>query len=287
MKCDAFSRFHPLVNFIFFIGVIACSVVFQHPAYLAATLLASLAYALLLHGNKLWRLLLAALPLFLLIAAINPFFNTEGTHILFYIFDRPYTLDALCYGAVTAFILTATILWFTCYNAVMTSDKFTSLFGRSALSLLLVMILHMIPSLSKKIKQISTARRCIGMGVGEKNTLRQKIRNGISVLSAVTDHALEGSVITADSMRARGYGSCKRTSYRSYRFSARDCVLLLLEVFFPITVVLAGHMDVSYTPTLAIQNISWGFLIYCVYLAIPLILSAKEAIEWRILRSRI
>ena len=33
---DAFSKYHPAVNFLFFVGAIGCSVVIQHPAYLLA-----------------------------------------------------------------------------------------------------------------------------------------------------------------------------------------------------------------------------------------------------------
>ncbi len=287
MKYDAFSRYHPLVNFIFFIGAIACCVVIQHPAYLFAAFSASLSYYLHLCGNKAWKLLLASLPLMLLIAAVNPLFNTEGSHILFHIFDQPYTFEALCYGFVTAFMLASTILWFGCYNRVMTSDKFTSLFGNWSLSLLIVMVLRMIPALSKKATQISNARKCVGKGVSKNSSFQERLKSGMAILSTVTDHALNGSIITADSMRARGYGSTKRTSYQIYRFQARDYVLLFLEISLLVIVILAGRMDVTYTPVLAVQNISWGFLAYCIYLLIPLILHTKEAIQWRISISKV
>ncbi len=35
MGRDAFSQYHPLTNFLFFVGAIGFCVVFQHPAYLA------------------------------------------------------------------------------------------------------------------------------------------------------------------------------------------------------------------------------------------------------------
>jgi energy-coupling factor transport system permease protein len=44
-------------------------------------------------------------------------------------------------------MLAAVISWFSCYNAVMTSDKFVYLFGRviPALSLILSMTLRFVP----------------------------------------------------------------------------------------------------------------------------------------------
>ena len=61
--------------------------------------------------------------------AVNPLFNTYGATLLFTYFDRPYTLEALYYGAALAAVFVHMLLWFGCYNAVLTSDKFTSLFG--------------------------------------------------------------------------------------------------------------------------------------------------------------
>lgn len=287
MKYDAFSRYHPLVNFIFFIGAIVSGVIIQHPAYLAAAFFSAMAYLLLLRGKKAYKLLLSILPLLLLIAAVNPLVNTQGAHVLFYLSDRPYTFEALCYGFVTAVMLAATVLWFGCYNHVMTSDKFTSLFGRFFLSLFIVMVLRMIPSLRKKTAQIALARKCIGKGTDEKATLRRKLKNGTCVLSAVTDHALEGSVITADSMRARGYGCAKRTSFQIYRIRSRDYMMLFAELGLLMLVILGGKTGVTYTPDLAVENVSWGFAAYCTYLLIPVLLHTKEVFQWRISMSKI
>ena len=38
MEMDAFSKRHPAVNFLFFLGAIGCAVVIQHPAYVLAGL---------------------------------------------------------------------------------------------------------------------------------------------------------------------------------------------------------------------------------------------------------
>ena len=43
MKYDAFSRYHPLVNFLYFAGAIGFGVVIQHPAYMLAAVLGSAA----------------------------------------------------------------------------------------------------------------------------------------------------------------------------------------------------------------------------------------------------
>lgn len=289
MKADAFSKRHPVVNFIFFLGAIGFGVVIQHPVYLLAAVLGATAYYLLLKGSKGIQMILAVLPLCLLIAAVNPLFNTLGKTELFSLFGRPYTTEALFYGIVVGGIFLVMMLWFGCYNVVLTSDKFTSLFGNliPSLSLLLVMVLRLIPNLMRKAVQIIGARKCIGKGMGETAGRKEKLRSGMTVLSALTDWALEGSVVTADSMRSRGYGAAKRTNFQIYRMGTRDWVLLCLILLLAAATIFGGNKEAQFIPTLEIAPLGWGFPAYCIYLLLPTALHLKEAITWHILRSGI
>ena len=72
MKQDAFSRCHPAVNFIYFVGAIGFGVVIQHPAYMLAAVLGALLYYVLLNGIKGLKLPLVLLPIFLLITFVIP-----------------------------------------------------------------------------------------------------------------------------------------------------------------------------------------------------------------------
>ena len=296
MSMDAFSKRHPLVNFIFFLGAIGFGVVIQHPVYLAAGFLCGTTYYLLLNGRKGMKMLLGLLPLFLIMTAINPLFNTYGATVLFYVFGRPYTLEALYYGMAIAAVFVVMLIWFGCYNAVLTSDKFTSLFGNliPALSLLLVMVLRMIPNLMRKARQFAGARKSIGKGSGDNATNKEKITDGMTILSALTDWALEGGVVTGDSMRSRGYGSAKRTSFVVYRMTGIDFSLLVIQCVLILAVLgtaLTGGTTATYTPDFYIAPVSGmhilGLVAYCAYLSIPTVLHIKEAIQWHISRSKI
>ena len=292
MKKDAFSKCHPAVNFLFFAGAIGASVMIQHPAYLLAGILTGVTYYLLLNGRKGWKLILGLIPLFLLLTALNPLFNTYGATPLFYLFGRPYTLEALGYGGALAATFAEMILWFGCYNKVLTSDKFTSLFGNliPAISLLLVMVFRMVPNLMRKAAQFAGARKSIGKGAGENAAPREKLADGMTVLGALTSWALEGSVVTGDSMRSRGYGTAKRTSFMIYRLGAMDrSLLILIPVLLAliITAGCCGQMAAAFTPEFQIAPVSWGIVPYTIYLLIPTVLHTKEAILWRISRSGI
>ena len=77
MRSDAFSKCHPLVNFIFFVGAIGFGVVIQHPAYIAVGVLCAGCYACLLSPRKGWKTVLGLVPVVLFVAAINPCSTTR------------------------------------------------------------------------------------------------------------------------------------------------------------------------------------------------------------------
>ena len=289
---DAFSKCHPAVNFLFFAGAIGTSVLIQHPMYLLVGILTGATYYLLLNGRKGWKMLLGMGILFLFLMVVNPLFNTFGETPLCYLFGRPYTLEALRYGAVLGGVFVTMLLWFGCYNKVLTSDKFTSLFGNliPAISLLLVMVFRMVPNLMRKAAQFSGARKCIGKGAGENAATKEKLSDGMTVLGALTSWALEGSVVTGDSMRSRGYGTAKRSSFMIYRMSITDWTLLIVIPSLLALVIAAaclGQMAATYMPEFYISPPSWGIVPYGIYLLIPIALHTKEAIQWHISRSKI
>ena len=267
MTHDAFSRCHPAVNFLFFVAALGCGMVIQHPAYILAGVVSGGLYFCLLYGRRGFSRIGMLLPLPILTAVLNPLINHRGKAVLFLVM----------------------MLWFGCYSAVLTSDKFTSLFGSviPSLSLLLVMVLRLIPAFTRKTKQVLDARRAIGMGAEQTGSIPEKLRSGMTVLSALTSWALEGSIITADSMRSRGYGCGKRTSFRLYRMTGRDWVLLTLIGALSCIVLLAGGTDASYTPVMKVAPLGWGFPAYCALLLIPTIFEGKEAAAWRISISKI
>ena len=106
--------------------------------------------------------------------------------------------------------------------------------------------------------------------------------------------ALEGGIVTGDSMRARGYGAAKRTSFMIYTMTALDWILLGIMVILAAIVIvfaLLGSTAATYTPELSVAEVSGGHLVgliaYCLFLLIPTVLHIKEAMQWHISRSKI
>ena len=299
MGTDRFSSAHPAVSFGYFMAVILLSVMLLHPVYLLLSLAGAAAYLLALKGRRAVPLLLGMVPLFLVITAFSPLLNTlkdpQGGHVVCMLFGRYITWELLCNGAMLSAMFLAMVLWFLCYSHVMTGDKFTTLFAPllPALSLLLVMVLRLVPAYGRKAKQIITARQCIGLGgSGGKG---QALRGAMANLSALTAWALEGAIVTADSMRSRGYGAAKRTNFRLYRFSLSDGLLLaLMAALAAVTAAAAamGYARAEFVPAVYIAGSNTllgaaGLITWAVLLLLPTILHLWEDMTWRILRSKI
>ena len=289
MQKDAFSKCHPAVNFLFFVLAICFGVIIMHPVYIALGVLPAASYYLFLKGRKGVKIVLGMVPVFIFLSLMNPLFNHYGEHVLFYVFKNPYTLEALYYGMTLGGMFVVMMLWFLCYSHVVTGDKFSCLFGGliPSLSLLLTMVLRMIPNLQKKAVQITGARKGIGKGIYKESAFREKLKSAGASVSSLTDWALEGSIITADSMRARGYGTARRTSFQIYRFTATDAALLIIMAALLAGVIAFGGTAASFTPELYIEPAGAGAIFYVIFLLIPVILNVKEAVLWHISISKI
>lgn len=293
---DKFAAYHPAINFTFFIGAIVLGMFLLHPGFLACSLLLSIGYYLTVQGKKGLKFVSGMVFILVILSVINPLFNTLGETVLFTYFGRRYTLEALIYGIVLAAMVVSLLAWFASYNAVMTSDKFLYLFGRMApsMTLILTMVLRLVPSYKDKAVQMNGARRCIGKGTDE-GSAREKTEHGMVLLSTLTSWALEGGVITADSMRSRGYGCGKRTTFSLYRFETKDKLMLaVMAVLFGIVVFCCanGAADVTYLPGFELPEEKrlytiTGLLAYFAFLAIPTAVNIWEELRWRSLRSKI
>ncbi|MCC5909119.1 MAG: energy-coupling factor transporter transmembrane protein EcfT [Clostridiaceae bacterium] len=270
---------------------------FMHPILQGIALISAFTYSIVLKGRVALKFnLLYMLPMLLFMAILNPTFNHAGVTILFYLRSgNPVTLESIAYGIAAAFMFITVILWFSCYNTVMTSDKFIYLFGKMipALSLILSMILRFVPRYKEQIKVISNAQKCIGRDISQGNII-QRARNGIKILSIMTTWALENAIETADSMKSRGYGLSGRTSFSIFRFDYRDKIaftLIIVLLFIVLLGATMGENTIRFFPSIKIQEITvFSIVVYTAYFLLcmmPVIINIQEAMEWRHIESKI
>lgn len=294
---NAFSTYHPLVNFLYFGVVMIYSMVFLHPTLLFISLAGAFSWSVYLGGRKvLRRNLLILLPVMLLAALVNPAFNHEGTTILAYLpTGNPLTLESILYGVAAAAVLMAVLLWFTCFNKIMTSDKFVYLFGRlaPALSLVLSMALRFVPRFRTQAGNISGAQRCVGRDVSNGSVF-QRMVHGLRILSILLTWSLENAIETADSMKSRGYGLPGRSAFSIYRLDGRDRAALWWIGGLGVCLLgawAAGGTYFRYFPS--IQGSGWtvwsvsAAVFYALLCATPLIIDRREDRKWRRLQSGI
>lgn len=293
---SSFESFHPLVSFFFFASVIVLGVCFLNPVFLAVGLLGATLLQLRLKGKEGLRLLGGMAVAFVVLSLLNPLFNPAGDTVLFtYGPNRPFTLQSLIFGMVAAALFVTMILWFSSFNAVMTGEKVTYLFGRMApaLSLTLTMVLRLVPTYRRKLRAIMDARAGIGKS-GAAGPLVARVRNAGALLSLLTTWAFESALVTADSMRSRGFGLPGRTCFAAYRFTLRDGVLLAIEVLLTALCVAAlalGATAVEYFPVISLGYPTVPFWLalssYVSLVLVPTLIDCWEHVLWRLSLSRI
>jgi len=287
------SLYHPLVSFGYFVAVIAGTLLFIHPLFVLISLFCAILCAGLINGKKaLLATLGFGVPMFAFIAVANPLFNHRGATILFYLFDNPVTKEAMIYGMVSAGMMFAAVIWFTCYNTVVTSDKFIYIFGRilPSIALIVSMTLSLIPRLMAQVKVIADSQRSIGLD-WKSGSIKQRIHSGARILSILVSWALEDAVITADSMRARGYGQHKRSTFSIFRFGKKDAKMLLLIIVLlaaEIFAYVSGRGTMEFYPAIVVPEIDFiDIIIYISYIAlglIPAVIQIKEDLKWKRLK---
>ena len=293
---NEFAKYHPLINFIYFTAVIVFSMIFVHPICLVTSLLCSVMYSIILNVKKTLKFIAMLLPLMLISALINPAFNHEGITVIAYLpSGNPLTLESILYGIVAASMVATVICWFSCFNKIMTSDKFIYLFGRiiPSLSLILSMTFRFVPKFKEQVQEVSNAQKSMGRDSSEGSVFA-RVKNSIRILSAVITWSLENAIDTSDSMKSRGYGLTDRTAYSNYVFDKRDVTALIylaVMITYFLIGVLLGKINYRYFPSMRGTDMSFYstsiFISYIMICIMPIIIEIWEELKWRKLKSKI
>jgi len=287
---QSFKTYHPLVNFTYFVAVIGVTMFCMHPVLLGISVVSGFAHAWVLFGKRAFRTCLYLIPLCIVAVLFNVLLNHRGETILTYFpSGNPLTLESVLYGLAAAVMLCAVVLHFSCFTAIMTSDKLHCLTGRlfPSLSLIFSMTLRFVPHLTNRIQKVRMAQR--GIGEGDGNSLR-RLRQAITALSVTLDWSLENAVDTADSMRARGHGLPGRTTFSLYTFDRYNRGLLFIILLLGGVVIgsgIAGKIRFFYYPALSGNTAPLAYAAYGVLCFLPILIEIREVFRWKYLQSKI
>ena len=288
-----FEKCHPAVNFIYFAGVIAGTIAFQHPIFLAISFLCAFLYSIKRNG---WKALVFNLVLLPLIAAFALYYSSY-THFGVTVLEQNMignnmTLESLVYGFVLGTVAAGVLMWFSCVFSVFTTDKVVYLFGKVSprLSLFLAIALRMIPRIKKEAKKINTAQKGIGRGVSQGNFF-QRLKNCIRIFSMLITWTIESLTTASESMRSRGSSLRGRKAFSIYRFDDRDrayVVGMFLCLTLTAMAVILRQTNIFYDPKIIMTPITaMSFLFYAGYGAFCLMpLGLELWTEYRFWKAR-
>lgn len=292
-----FKTYHPIVNFTYFVFVIAFSCFFMNPVCLLISLFSAFFYNMVLKGLRIFlKSLKFIIPTMIFMAFINPLFNHEGQTIVAYFPNgNPLTMESIVYGLCSSVMILSVICHFSSYNEVMTSDKFIYLFGRviPSLSLVISMVLRFVPRFLKRLKIVINTQKCMGKDIS-KGSILKRCKNAFKIISIMTTWSLESSIDTSQSMKARGYAVKKRTAFSIYSFDKRDIkafIVILILSLYVIFCALLGSMDISFYPYIKLPEITpfglSGFTAYFLLCIYPVIIEFMEVRRWNLSKSKI
>ncbi len=311
-----FKGYHPVPNLIYFLSIVIFSLIFKHPLTLAVCFSASLCYYIKLCGRQAVKNFFCfLLPMLIVVLLINGFFAHYGTTPIFTLpSGNRMTFEAVVYGFVLGLSAVTVMMWFFCYNEVVTADKFMFVFGKflPAVALVFSMALRFVPLYKNRLHVIAEAQRGIGKDY-KSGTLLERIKNGGKIVSILITWSLENAVEISDSMRARGYGLKGRKAYGKFKWSGKDFVAVFVIFFIDILLIFAcifksvncvynpyivinppanfgktyfiNQLNLTLNPTSffgIITLIAFTFLCF-----LPLIIEIKEDIKWNRLKSKI
>lgn len=291
-----FGDYHPLIVFIYYMSIFVIMIAISHPAFMLVSLIMFVLYLLMLDGVKsLLKSLVYMIPMVVFIALINPFFNHEGETPLFYMNNKPVTLEALCFGIFTGILIISLIFLFKSFSRCIDSHRFIYLFGRilPTIALMITMVMRFMPYLGRKLSDIRQTQAVLGITVNE-GSAKKRIRSGTNILSTLVSVSLEGTVDTADSMRARGYQLKGKTNYNTFVYTPRDLILLgltiLMDIFFCI-IIISGIYKFEFYPRMTEISFSYGSIIvlflYALLMGMPMFINIVEEIRWKLSRLKI
>lgn len=291
-KDTAFSSYHPIVSFSYFVIMIVATMLFIHPIFICISLMSSVIYATIINENDAKNVFIFGCFTAITVVVANLLFVHRGSTVLFYLKDNPITFESFMYGVCSGAMMLAVVLWFYVYNEIITSEKFLYIFGKiiPSIALMVSMTIRLIPKLTKQCKAIINAQKTTGLDC-TSGSLIKRAKSSMRVLSILVTWALEDAVQTADSMKARGYGLKGRTNFSLFIFKKRDFVMLSFIALMAVTLsvgYLNGFSTFRFYPTLAkipfdLQSIVIysGFLVLGV---MPSILEVVEGLRWKSLK---
>lgn len=282
---DRFSKLHPITSFAFFVLTFVFILTLNNPFFSAVSLLCAQAYETRIRGKQVLKSLKFTFAILIFVSLFNMIFAHYGEDVLFKIKETEFTLEALFYGFNQGMVLAAVVIWFSSFSIVLDSEKIIYIFRFAPkCALIFSMVLGFFARFNKKLKDIRDAQTALNGGINDK-TLKEKYKTAINNFSSLVTYSLESSIITADSMNARGYNP-RAVRYSRYRFNISDIVFLVIMIVLSAFILyhkFKGNLVFVFDPVIYSESFSMvAFISFILLELFPTLLDLWEDFLWRL-----
>lgn len=288
-----FTVIHPAVYMVYYLILILFAFFFNDPYYTASFLIC-IALLITLQGIKseFKNIIKFYIPMALLIIILNPLISHIGVTKIYIAGSYFITLESLVYGILMSLSLLIILLLFASYNSAVSYQEMLYILSKRFpnISIVIIMALRFIPLLNYRLSEVKKVSMFNLKNSGNQKkdeTKVNKIKNSTQMLAVVVSWSLEESMLSAKSMKARGYGITERTNYLSFKFRKIDYYFISITIITAlvcITGILQGYGRINIYPQLQFslsENIFNIFYFAFLVLLLPLIyLEFKEKLIW-------
>ncbi len=223
-------------------------------------------------GREVRRAALFALPLAIMIAAVNALVTRNGLTVIWRLGDLPLlghtdvTLEATTYGAILGLRAAALILCGALYTAAIDPDEVMALFRRFSFrsALTATIATRMVPVLLRDSRRLADAQRC--------RPGRPPSR--VALMRAATAGIMDRALDVAAALEVRGYGTARRPPARRRPYSRHDLAFYasaLAVVAVAVTARIAALASFRAYPSLQIATGAGAGALACGLVACALV----------------
>ncbi|MDR2874004.1 MAG: energy-coupling factor transporter transmembrane protein EcfT [Methanobrevibacter sp.] len=283
------TKLHPITYILYYVILTVFAFLFTNPYY---SLSLGIFIIILIKIQGIPKGFKVAVKGFMImgisITIINSLISYKGDTKLLHLFGNNFmTFEAIMYGIVVAFSLILMFLVFSSFNQVVSYQELLYIFSKKfpVVSLIMIMALRFVPMLSTRLEEIIKLQSFENKHL--KKGFVNKIKGLANSLVTMISWALEESMITAKSMKSRGYKTAKRTSYLSYKINRIDIIFISFTIMSSILSILGliyGNARIEFYPRIGFSFSQFPLdIYYCSFLLLllPLIyLESKEEMVW-------
>ena len=278
------ERLHQVSQLLFFAITLIIPLTFNNPVFSAVSLICAVIYLFITEGKKALKVLTFSFALILIVSLFNMLFAHYGETVLFSVKNVDFTFESLFYGFNQGMMLAGVLIWFTVFGKCIDSERIIYLFRFAPkLALIFSMVLGFIPRFIKKSKDIRDAR--IGLCGGKSpESFKEKLKFSTDNFSALVSYSLESSIITAQSMEARGYNprAIRASGFKLAEFDLAFIPCVSAVFVFLIVQYSLGNIKYIFEPAGYMKALSIPALVlFLITELYPLFSELREKLKWK------